>query len=103
MDERKKARRMSLLDIVKKTVQKPSFADVLQKGILKISQYTQENTCAKVSFRPRARPATLLKKRLWCRCFRVNFEKFLRTTFFTEHLLLPVLQTNPTIGHRRSI
>ena len=25
------------------------------------------------------RPATLLKKRLWYRCFPVNFEKFLRT------------------------
>ena len=32
------------------------------------------------------RPATLLKKRLWHRCFPVNFVKFLRTHFFTEHL-----------------
>ena len=30
--------------------------------------------------------ATLLKKRLWHRCFPVNFAKFLRTPFFTEHL-----------------
>ena len=28
------------------------------------------------------RPATLLKKRLWRRCFHVNFVKFLRTPFF---------------------
>ena len=28
-----------------------------------------------------ARPATLLKKRLWHRCFPVNFAKFLRTPF----------------------
>ena len=27
------------------------------------------------------RPTTLLKKRLWCRCFPVNFAKFLRTSF----------------------
>ena len=27
------------------------------------------------------RPATLLKKRLWRRCFLVNFAKFLRTPF----------------------
>ena len=27
------------------------------------------------------RPATLLKKRLWHRCFSVNFAKFLRTPF----------------------
>ena len=32
------------------------------------------------------RAATLLKKRLWHRCFPVNFVKFLRTTFLTEHL-----------------
>ena len=30
--------------------------------------------------------ATLLKKRLWHRCFPVNFAKFTRTPFFTEHL-----------------
>ena len=35
---------------------------------------------------------TLLKKSLWHRCFAVNFAKFLRTPFFTEHrrLLLKV-------------
>ena len=33
-----------------------------------------------------SRPATLLKKRLWRRCFPVNFTKFLRTPFFIEHL-----------------
>ena len=32
------------------------------------------------------RPATLLKRRLWHRCFPVNFEKFRRTPFFIEHL-----------------
>ena len=31
-------------------------------------------------------PATLLKKRLWHRCLPVNFAKFLRTPFLTEHL-----------------
>ena len=41
------------------------------------------------------RPATLLKKRLWHRCFPMNFAKFLRTPFFTEHLrwLLELLET----------
>ena len=33
-----------------------------------------------------SRPVTLLKKRLWHRCFPVNFVKFLRTPF--SHLLL---------------
>ena len=32
------------------------------------------------------RPATLFKKRLWHRCFPMNFVKFPRATFFTEHL-----------------
>ena len=34
----------------------------------------------------RLRPTTLLKKRIWHRCFPVNFEKFLATHFLTEHL-----------------
>ena len=29
--------------------------------------------------------ATLLKKRLWHRCFPANFVKFLRTPFYEEH------------------
>ena len=32
------------------------------------------------------RPVTLLKMRLWHRCFAVNFAKFLRTPFLIEHL-----------------
>ena len=32
------------------------------------------------------RPTTLLKKRFWHKCFPVNFVKFLRTPFSTEHL-----------------
>ena len=31
-------------------------------------------------------PVTLFKKRLWHRCFPVNFAKFLKAPFFTEHL-----------------
>ena len=38
------------------------------------------------------RPATLLIKRLWHRCFPVNFAKFLRIPFFTEHLWWLLLQ-----------
>ena len=54
-----------------------------KKSVLKISQKSQENTCARVSFLIRCRliPATLLKKRLWHRCFIMNFKKFLRTAF----------------------
>ena len=45
---------------------------------LKTSQNSQGNTCL--------RPATLLKKRLQHSCFPVNFVKFLRTHFLTDHL-----------------
>ena len=34
----------------------------------------------------RLRPTTLLKRSLWHRCFLVNFVKFLKIPFFTEHL-----------------
>ena len=37
------------------------------------------------------RPATLLGKRGWHMCFPVNFTKFLRTPFLTEHFLLLLL------------
>ena len=53
-----------------------------KKVFLEISQNPLENTCARVSFFHKVaglRPATLFKKRLWHRCFPVNFVKFLRT------------------------
>ena len=45
----------------------------LRKLFLEISKNLQENAGLK--------PATLLRKRLWLRCFLVNFAKFLRTPF----------------------
>ena len=47
---------------------------------LKISQKSQKNTCVRVSFLMK------FKKRLWHRYFPVDFAKFLRTPFLTEHL-----------------
>ena len=69
-------------------VQKQSFTDVLQNRFSKISQNSQENTCVRVSLNKVAgrRPTTLLKRRLWHRSFRMNFTKFLRALFFSEHL-----------------
>ena len=54
----------------------------MKKVFLKISQYSQENTCAGVSFLIK----TLLKKRLWRRCFPVTLAKFLKAPFLREHL-----------------
>ena len=55
----------------------------VKKGVLRNFAIFTGNTCARDSFliKLQARPATLLKKRLWYRCFPVNFEKFLRTPF----------------------
>ena len=50
-----------------------------KKGFLKISQNSQESTCARVPFliKLQAPPASLLKKRLRYRCFPLNFAMFL--------------------------
>ena len=70
----------------------------------------------KYSMKNVLRPAALLKKRLWERCFPVNFAKFLRTPFLQNtsgRLLLKIfcvsrkilyfyhidLTTNPTCGN----
>ena len=55
----------------------------IKKVFSEISQNSQENICASVFFNKVAglRRATLLQKRLWHRCFPVNFMKFLRTPF----------------------
>ena len=50
----------------------------VKKVFLEISQNSQENTCARVSFLIKLQA---LKKGLWHRCFTVNFAKFLRTPF----------------------
>ena len=57
-----------------------SRREVFRKiGVLKnFEKFTGKHLCQ--------RPATLLKKRLWHRCFPVDCTKFLRTPFFIEHL-----------------
>ena len=52
------------------------------------AKFTVKHLCQSVFFNnvTGLRPETLLKKRLWHRCFPVNFAKFLKTSFLTEHL-----------------
>ena len=62
-----------------------------RKGFLRnVAKFTGKHLCQSLFFTKvaglRLRPATLVNKRLWHRCFPVNFGKFLRTSFFTEHL-----------------
>ena len=52
----------------------------IKKGFLKnIAKFTGKHLC-------QSQPATLLKKKLWYRCFPMNFRNFLRIPFFREHL-----------------
>ena len=63
----------------------------VRKGVLRnFAKFTGKRLCQSLFFHKVAglRTATLLKKRLWHRCFPVNFAKFLRTPFLTEHLWL---------------
>ena len=56
----------------------------LRKGVLRnFGKFTRKHLCQSLLFNKVAglRLATLLKKRLWHRCFPVNFRKFLRTLF----------------------
>ena len=53
---------------------------------LEISQNSKENTCARVSILIKLQAWGLQQKRSRHKCFTVNFAKFLRTHFLTEHL-----------------
>ena len=56
----------------------------VKKGVLRnFEKSTGKHLCQSLFLvKLHARSATLLKKRLWHRCFHVNFAKFLRTPLF---------------------
>ena len=52
------------------------------KRVLKdFAKFRGKHLCQVLFFIKVASPTTLLKERLWYRCFPVNFAKFLRTSF----------------------
>ena len=60
----------------------------MKKGVLRNStKFTGKHLRQSPFFNKNAdlRPAALLKKRLWHRCFPVNFAKFLRTPFLQKN------------------
>ena len=60
-----------------------------KNGVLRnFAKLTVKYLCQSLFFNEVAdfKPATLLKKGLWHRCFLVNFAKFLGTAFSIEHL-----------------
>ena len=66
----------------------PPAATSEKKVLLEISQKLTWKLCHSLFFNKVAglRPANSLKKRLWHRCFPVNFVKYLKNTIFTVHL-----------------
>ena len=60
-----------------------------KKGLLRnLAKFTGKHLCQSPFFTKVTglKTATLLKKRLWHRCFPVNSVKFVRTPFFIKHL-----------------
>ena len=58
------------------------------KDVLRnFEKFTRKHVCQSLFFNKVAglSAAILSKKRLWHRCFPVNFAEFLRTPFFIEH------------------
>ena len=71
--------------LLKKGFDRSSRLEVFcKKGVLgNFAKFTGKHMCQRLFFNKVAglKPATLLKKSLWHRCFPVNFAKFLRTPF----------------------
>ena len=68
-----------------------------KKGVLRnFEKFTGKHLCQSLLFNKVAgiRPVTLLKERLWHRCFPVNFLNFLRTPSVTEHNWQLLLKTS---------
>ena len=70
-------------DIIDESQKQPPGCSV-RKGVLRnFAKFTGKHLCQSLFSNKVAGliPATLLKKRLWHRCFPPNFVKFLRTPF----------------------
>ena len=67
-----------------------------RKGVLRnFEKFAGKHLCHSLLFNKVGglRTVALLKKRFWCRCFPVNFLKFLKTPSITEHLWWLLLKT----------
>ena len=76
-----------LLDVIEFRSSRPEV--FCKKGVLrKFTEFAGKHLCQSLFFNKFAglKPATLLKMRLWRRCFPMNFLKFLRAPFYIEYL-----------------
>ena len=82
------------------------FCCTIKKGVLKnIAKFTGNYMCQSQFLNEDAglRSVTLFKKRFWCRCFPVNFAKFLRTLFLQNTIgrlfLVTACKSSKIIAH----
>ena len=66
----------------------------MKKGVLKISQNSQENTCASVSFLIMLRLDAFIKKETLAQLFSCEFCEICKNTFFREHLQTTASKAN---------
>ena len=75
----------------------------VRNGVLRnLAKFTGKHLCQSPFFNKAAGLilATLSKKSLWPRCFPVNFGKFLRTPFFTEHLWVTASENSNLLNEK---
>ena len=74
----------------------PFLVTMEERCSQKVRKIHRKNLCRSLVFNKVAglRPATLLRKRLWRKCFLMNLEKFLRTSFLREHLRTTAFNDN---------
>ena len=74
--------------ITKEMAYRSSRPEVFHKKVAlrNFAKFKGKHLCQSLFVNKVAGLATLLKKRLWHRCFAVNFAELLRTPFLTEHL-----------------
>ena len=82
---------LKIFQMVRCSLDRSSRLEVFcKRGVLKsFAKFTGKHLCQSLLFLNKVaglRTAILLKERLWHRYFPVNFAKFLRTSFLTEHL-----------------
>ena len=81
--------RFFLMGLLQRNVKSSRSEVFCKKSVLRnFTKFTGKHRRQSLFFNKVAgpRPVTLLKKRLWHRCYPVNFVKFLRTPFIIEHL-----------------
>ena len=74
-----------LMRVMRKKLQKQSFADILQRGVLKsFANFTRKHLCWRSLFNKTAglKAWNFIKKRLQHKFFSVKFAKLFKNTFF---------------------